>query len=98
MYISILTGRATKQNWGLLERDFEQEVTQKPPKGLLESFLLQSEDDPDEWQVIAIWKSKAAFKEFEQSEKADIFVGLLCEGGTVPNRLGFTSVSRYERV
>lgn len=98
MYISILTGRASSENWGPIERYFEQEVSKKPPKGLMESFLLQSEDDPIQWQVVAIWKTKAAFKEFENSNMADVFVELMCEGGSVPRRTGYISVGRYERV
>lgn len=98
MYVSILTGRASAENWGPIERYFEQEVTKKPPKGLLESFLLQNEDDPIHWQVVAIWRSKAAFKEYENTEMADSFVELMCEGSSIPHRTGYVSIGRYERV
>ncbi|MHB8857715.1 MAG: antibiotic biosynthesis monooxygenase [Bellilinea sp.] len=98
MYVSILTGRVAKDNWVPLEHSFEKEVTKKPPKGLMDSYLVQSEDDPASWQVVSVWATKAEFKDFEKTEQANVFVELLCDSGTVPHRLGYVTVGRYERV
>jgi heme-degrading monooxygenase HmoA len=95
MYVSILNGRVAQENWVPLQRSFEREVTKNPPKGLMDSYLVQSEDDPALWQVVSIWATKAAFKEFLKTDQADVFVELLCDGGTVPHRLGFVTISRY---
>jgi heme-degrading monooxygenase HmoA len=98
MYVSILTGRVAKENWVPLERSFEREVTKHPPAGLMDAYLVQSEDDPTAWQVVSIWATKMDFKNYKTAEQTDVFVELLCDGGTVPHRLGFVAVGRYERV
>jgi heme-degrading monooxygenase HmoA len=98
MYVSILTGRVAQENWEPLESSFEREVKKKPPHGLVESFLIQSEDDPAAWQVVSVWDTKADYKEFEPTEKADVFVELLCHESTVPHRHGYVTITHFERV
>jgi hypothetical protein len=98
MYVLILTGQASKENWGALEHHFEREIEKRPPAGLQQACLLQSEDDPSQWQILAIWKTKSALKENEANDLADSFTELLCDGGTVPDRLTYHTICRYERV
>lgn len=98
MYLSILTGRVAHENWMPLEHSFRREVTKNPPHGLMESFLVQSEDEPTSWQVVSIWATKADYKAFEPTEQADVFVELLCHEGAVPHRHGYVMVTHYQRV
>jgi len=46
MFIMILTGRVARENWDPLTTLYDKTVSKTPPKGLLKSFLVQSEDDP----------------------------------------------------
>jgi len=98
MYVSILNGRVGKENWEPLERAFEKQVKKKPPHGLKESFLVQSEDEPVDWQIVSVWDTKADYKTSEGTEKADAFIEMLCYEGTVPHRLGYAAITHYERV
>src|SRR3972149_1689196 len=98
MYVSILTGRVAKENWEPLERAFEKEVKKKPPHGLFESFLVQSEDDPAAWQVVSVWDTKGDYKAFEPTEQADVFVELSCSEGTVLPRPASLATTHYDRV
>lgn len=97
MYITILSGHVSHENWSPLEESFEK-VQRHPPVGLLQSSLVQSKDDPTVWQIISIWKSEEIFKEAEASEQANLCVRLFCDAGSIPNRRGYRVVRRYVRV
>jgi quinol monooxygenase YgiN len=97
MYVTILSGHVSHENWNPLKKSFAQ-VGRRPPLGLLQSVLVQSEDDPTLWQIISFWPSKEVFKEAERKEETNICVKLFCDAGSVPNRRGFPIVERYSRV
>ncbi len=97
MYVTILSGHVTHENWIPLKKSFEL-VGKHPPTRLLESVLVQSEDDPTLWQIISYWPSKELFKEAERKEETNLCVKLFCDAGSVPSRRGFPVVDRYLRV
>lgn len=98
MYVTILSGHVTHENWTPLQKSFEQTIGRHAPKTLLESVLVQSQDDPTLWQIVSFWPDKAAFHEAERLEQAHICVKLFCDAGSVPTRRGFQVVGKYTRV
>ncbi len=98
MFVTILSGHVTHENWTALQNSYHQAVVKHPPEGLLTSMLVQSEDDPTLWQIISLWPNKEAFKESERKDQASVCVKLFCDAGSVPQRRGYQLVGRYVRV
>lgn len=97
VYVTILSGHVSHENWNPLKKSFEQ-VGRRPPTSLRESVLVQSEDDPTLWQIISFWPSREAFKEAEGKEETNLCVKLFCDAGSVPSRRGFLIIDQYTRV
>jgi hypothetical protein len=97
MYVTILSGHVSHENWNPLNKSFEL-VSKHTPARLLESVLVQSEDDLTLWQIISFWPSKDVFKEAERKDETNLCVKLFCDAGSVPSRRGYTVVNRYLRV
>lgn len=98
MFIMILTGRVARENWDPLTALYDKTVSKKPPKGLLKSFLVQSEDDPPRWKIVMVWDTKADYKEYSSNNPTDAYVELMCDGGTAPYSHGYVVKTAYERV
>ncbi len=97
MYVTILSGHVTHENWVPLQKSFEK-VVRHPPHGLLQSFLVQSKDDPTLWQIMSVWHNLEAFEKAEEEKTAHICVQLFCDAGSVPSRRGFSVVERYLKI
>jgi hypothetical protein len=97
MYVTILSGHVAHENWDPLKKSFEQ-VGKRPPKALIESVLIQNEDDPTLWQIVSFWSSREAFKEAERKEETNLCVKMFCDAGSVPSRRGYPLIARYSRV
>jgi hypothetical protein len=61
MVITIIEGRVTKENWPVLEQAYQRSA-QLPP-GLEQSFLVQSWEDPEIWQIVSIWNNGDMFRQ-----------------------------------
>jgi hypothetical protein len=97
MYITILSGHVSHENWTALENSFEK-VQHQPPVGLLQSSLVQSDDDPTQWEIISLWQSHAIYLVAEEKQQTNLCVRLFCDAGSIPNRRGYKMVRRYVRV
>lgn len=98
MYVTILSGHVSHENWSALQKAYQDKVTRHPPHGLVESTLVQSEDDPTLWHIISFWKSKEAFQQAEDEDEASLCVRLFCDAGGVPTRRRYSVAARYVRV
>lgn len=98
MYVTILTGRVARENWITLAHLFERRVTRNPPVGLMKSCLIQSEDDPSHWRIVSMWSQKTDYENYASTNRADAYIELMCDTGTVPDRHGYLSQGWYEQV
>ncbi len=97
MYLTILSGNVTDENWSRLEQQFSKAI-QHPPEGLLRSFLIHSTDDKRNWQVISIWRDKETYERCKQAGDADPCVQMFCDAGEMPVRSNFLISTEYTRV
>lgn len=97
MYISILTGRVSKENWGVLQQSFALAI-HRPPEGLTQSILVQCNEDSSLWQIISFWHNEEAYRRAKAHGAADICVNLFCETGSIPERKTYLTRERYTRV
>jgi hypothetical protein len=98
MYVTIVTGRVAQENWVPLAQLFERHIAKNPPPRLLKSCLVQSEKELSCWRIVFLWNDKAAFEEYHATRKADDYIELMCDAGTVPECHGYHSRGWYEKV
>jgi hypothetical protein len=66
MVMTILQGNIESENW-LVLKDAYKAGTRHLPEQMIESFLVQSNEDPTLWREIAIWRSRAEFEEYRHT-------------------------------
>jgi quinol monooxygenase YgiN len=66
MVITILEAHVSEENWVALQKDFEKRIVKLPPQ-MVQTFLIQSIADQTLWQIISVWKSRAALDEMRNS-------------------------------
>lgn len=96
MLITILTGHVSDENDEILKSRFAQEL-RHPPQGLLQTFLIQSQDTPRRWQIISVWRSREAFEQAHSEKMTEVCVQMFCDAGSTPERATFRVVGNYTR-
>jgi hypothetical protein len=66
MVMTILEGDVESTNWNKLTEDFRA-ASSKKPKQIVETFLTQSKDNPNNWRGISIWHSKESLDEYRKN-------------------------------
>ncbi len=97
MYLTVLSGNVAAENWSRLEQQYS-EALQRPPKGLLHSFLVHSTDNEHGWQVISIWRDEETFERCKQAGESDPCVQMFCDAGEMPVRSSFFISREYTRI
>jgi quinol monooxygenase YgiN len=97
MFISILTGHVSDENDEILKSRFAQEL-RHPPQGLLQTFLIQSQDAPRHWQIISVWCSPEAYEQAHSEKVTEVCVQMFCDAGSTPERTTFHVVGNYTRM
>ena len=97
MFISILTGHVSDENDEILKSRFAQEL-RHPPQGLLQTFLIQSQDSPRHWQIVSVWRSPEAYEQAHSEKVTEVCVQMFCDAGSTPERATFHVVGNYTRM
>jgi heme-degrading monooxygenase HmoA len=97
MIATILKARVTPEKWSKLEIAFRKGVRVIPHQ-LLHTFLVQSADDPDQWQIITIWRSREAFNEAHLTSEALTCVGMFHQAGVEPERSFYEVIAHHMHV
>jgi len=71
MMISIAEGRVKKENWAVLEQAYKSSSGPTPP-GLEQSFLIQSIEDEEVWQILTVWSGMSSLQQIQRSKEAGI--------------------------
>jgi hypothetical protein len=66
MVMTILEADVPEEMWGALREAYEA-PTATLPSQMVQTFLLQSTDQPTLWRVASVWKSRAALQEYRAS-------------------------------
>ncbi len=66
MVMTVLEGRVAKEKWSELSASYEGGLTRMPPQ-MVQSFLVQSRDEPTVWRGVSIWRSREALDEYRRS-------------------------------
>jgi hypothetical protein len=94
MFMSILSGHVSLENWSNLERSYTKAV-RHPPRGLVKSYLIHSTQDARIWKIITLWKSQEAFEECKRLQGLDPCTQMFCDAGSTPDRTTFDVMKQY---
>lgn len=97
MFVTILSGRVTEENWRTLEKSFERAI-RTIPKGIKSSMLIQCQAEPKLWQIITTWESEEAYLIATDQKTANRCVELFCDTGSTPYRNEYLVFGHYTRV
>jgi len=64
--MTVLEGRVAPDQWETLRRAFASGGDNLPPQ-MLQTFLVQSAQDPSLWRGITVWRSREALDEYRRS-------------------------------
>lgn len=97
MIATVLKARVTAEKWNRLEIAFRKGV-RAIPRQLLHTFLVQSAEDPDQWQIITVWRSREAFDEASHGSEALTCVGMFHQAGVEPERSIYEVIAHHMHV
>lgn len=66
MVITVLEAHVASEKASILKQAFEAGLKELPPQ-MLQTFLVNSSDDPTLWRGISVWCSRSALMEYRQS-------------------------------
>lgn len=97
MFVTILSGHVTEENWRTLEKSYERAI-RSDAKGILSSMLIQCQAEPKMWEIITTWHSEEDYKTAHEQKIANTCVSLFCNAGSTPQRNEYKVSGHYTRV
>ena len=97
MFLTILSGHVAAQNHAQLTKAYAQAV-RRPPEGLLQSFLVESNETIGLWQVVSLWKSEEAYRAAHKAGLTGTCESLFCDAGVSPERSTYRVAERFMQV
>ncbi len=83
MVTTILEARVAPEKADMLEEAYRQGV-QHLDAGIVQTFLLHSSKEPDLWQIVTVWESRAALDEMRQTASVPRGVLMFRAAGAEP--------------
>jgi len=86
MFVTILSGRVSEEDWRTLEKSFERAI-RAIPKGIKSSMLIQCKAEPKLWQIITTWESEEEYKVAQEQKKTPLhdFSSSICVDEIIQN-------------
>ncbi len=82
--MTVLEAHVPAERWAELLETSRSHGGRLPPQ-LLRTFLVQGEDDPTLWRIIAIWRSRAALDEYRAAAATPGGVAMFRAVGAEPS-------------
>jgi quinol monooxygenase YgiN len=93
MVITILEGRVEQIRGADLRQAFDAGRTHLP-EGLVESYLIQSRADAENWRIISVWASHEALAQMQRTEQVPGGVRMFRAAGAEPTLTVFNVAGR----
>jgi quinol monooxygenase YgiN len=91
MVITILEAHVETGKWSALQDAYKKGLGQLPPQ-MMQTYLIQGAGDKTLWQIVSVWKSRAALDEMRNSMETPAGVLMFRAAGAEP-RLSVFDVS-----
>jgi hypothetical protein len=92
MLMTVLQANIARENWTTL-KDAYNAGMRHIPEQMIESFLVQSDEDPTLWRGVAIWRSRADFEEYRHTVDTPGGIWMFRVAGAEPTVMKFDIVS-----
>jgi quinol monooxygenase YgiN len=83
MIMTVLEAHVAQEHWTHLRQAFERDLRGLPAQ-LVQSFLVQSADDPTLWRVVTNWRSREALAEYRDSVEVPAGIVMFRSAGAEP--------------
>ena len=83
MVITVLEATVNAEKWAMLEAAYRAALQEQTP-GLVQTFLLHSSAEPTRWQIVTVWKDRAALNAMRQSGETPRGVVIFRAAGAEP--------------
>jgi heme-degrading monooxygenase HmoA len=91
MVMTVLEARVAPGGWAALRRSYGQRARLSEEGPIVESFLLQSDDDPDVWRIVTVWRDRESLEAMRGSGETPTGVRIFRDADAEP-RLTVLSV------
>ncbi|WIG59021.1 MAG: hypothetical protein OJF49_001768 [Ktedonobacterales bacterium] len=94
MVMTVLEAHVAHEQWPTLQSAFNQSSSRLPSQ-MVQTFLVQSADDPTLWRGISVWHSRDALDEYRRSVETPGGVLFFRGAGAEPSLSIFEIVSHH---
>lgn len=82
--ITVLEAKVDKEKQELLEQVYSKE-TANVPESIKQTLLIQSQNDPQKWQIITHWRSQLDLDKMRATEKIPLAVRIFSSVDSAPS-------------
>ncbi len=97
MFVTIVQGQVAHEHWERLRQQYERH-THSIPDGLMETFLVQSNEEPTLWQILTFWQSQEIAEQTRGQKKTSASEVIFLNCDSVPQRSTFQVRYGIERM
>lgn len=83
MVITSLDGRVDPDKWQILEQAYRDAIRELDD-GIVETFLLHNSREPNAWQIVTVWESRAVLDAMRASKQTPRGVLIFRAAGAEP--------------
>jgi quinol monooxygenase YgiN len=90
MVMTILEAQVAPTRWDALRESYEARARLPESGAIAESFLVQSDDDPNTWRIVTIWRDREALNAMRSSGETPTGVLIFRDADAEPRLTVFT--------
>jgi quinol monooxygenase YgiN len=90
MVLTQLEATVSEDQWETLKQAYREEINEPLPDYLLQTYLVQDENQRDLWRILTVWKSRQALLDYRASVETPSGVLMFRAAGAEPKLTIFT--------
>lgn len=94
MVMTMLEARVAPERWEALRASYAERVRLSEDDPVVESFLVQTADDPDTWRIVTVWRDRESLEAMRASGETPTGVQIFRNADAEPRLSVFTVFAR----
>jgi uncharacterized protein len=90
MVMTVLEARVAPERWEALRASYAERARLSEEVPVVESFLVQADDDPDVWRIVTVWRDRESLEAMRASGETPTGVLIFRDAGAEPRLSVFT--------
>jgi quinol monooxygenase YgiN len=90
MVMTVLEARVASGRWEALRASYAERARLSEEVPIVESFLVQADDDPDVWRIVTVWRDRESLEAMRASGETPTGVLIFRDAGAEPRLSVFT--------